>query len=59
LPGIPGTPPDPRALPPGCRFAPRCAFAVDACAHASPALEPVDPGHRSACLRADAVRTAA
>ena len=28
---IPGSPPDLREPPPGCRFAPRCAFAMDVC----------------------------
>ena len=28
---IPGSPPDLRDPPPGCRFAPRCAFAMDVC----------------------------
>ena len=30
-PAIPGVPPDPAALPAGCRFAPRCHVAKDAC----------------------------
>ena len=51
--GIPGTPPDPRALPPGCRFAPRCGWALDACRVGEhPALVPTGPGRLSACLRA-------
>jgi oligopeptide/dipeptide ABC transporter ATP-binding protein len=29
--GIPGTPPLPGSVPPGCRFHPRCEFAVEAC----------------------------
>ena len=57
--GIPGTPPDPRALPPGCRFAPRCSFAIDACRAADPALVPVGPERLSACIRADIVQAAA
>ena len=28
---IPGSPPDLRDPPPGCRFAPRCSFAMDVC----------------------------
>ncbi len=28
---IPGMPPDPTALPPGCAFAPRCSFATPEC----------------------------
>ena len=56
LDGIPGTPPDPRALPPGCRFAPRCSFAIDACRAADPPLVAIGPGRVSACVRADAVQ---
>ena len=54
--GIPGTPPDPLAIPAGCRFAPRCALAIDACRAADPPLMPVGPGRLSACIRADAVQ---
>ncbi len=31
LPAIPGAPPSPAAMPPGCPFRPRCAQAFDAC----------------------------
>jgi oligopeptide/dipeptide ABC transporter ATP-binding protein len=34
LDAIGGRPPDPRAFPPGCRFAPRCRFARDDCREA-------------------------
>jgi peptide/nickel transport system ATP-binding protein len=59
LQGIAGTPPDPAAMPPGCRFAPRCSFAVNACRTGEKRLLPVGPGQLSACIRADAVREAA
>ena len=59
LPGIPGSPPDPLALPPGCRFAPRCDFAVPACTAALPGLAPCGPGRWTACIRPDAVGAAA
>jgi peptide/nickel transport system ATP-binding protein len=36
--GIPGSPPDLRAVPPGCAFHPRCPFALGACQTAVPAL---------------------
>jgi peptide/nickel transport system ATP-binding protein len=52
LPTIPGRVPDLRALPPGCSFAPRCPQADGACASAPP-WQPVGPGHRAACWRAD------
>jgi peptide/nickel transport system ATP-binding protein len=49
---IEGTVPPPFALPPGCRFAPRCPFAVAACETAPPPLREISPGHHVACLRA-------
>ena len=49
---IEGTVPPPFALPPGCRFAPRCPFAVAACEAAPPPLREISPGHHVACLRA-------
>src|SRR5579885_3605089 len=36
--GIPGSPPDLRAVPPGCSFHPRCSFAFGACRSTVPAL---------------------
>jgi oligopeptide/dipeptide ABC transporter ATP-binding protein len=39
------------ALPPGCRFAPRCAYARAACAAADPPLLPLAPAHAAACIR--------
>jgi oligopeptide/dipeptide ABC transporter ATP-binding protein len=38
--GIPGSPPDPRAFPGGCRFARRCAFRQDDCETAQMRLMP-------------------
>lgn len=47
---IPGSPPDPREFPRGCRFAPRCAFVTDACLRASYTLD--GGGERAtACIR--------
>jgi peptide/nickel transport system ATP-binding protein len=40
---IPGTVPDPAAMPAGCRFANRCAHAADICRAALPPLEPHGP----------------
>jgi peptide/nickel transport system ATP-binding protein len=47
---IPGTVPSLLRPPPGCRFAPRCAFSVDACRAAEPPLREVGPSHRAACI---------
>ena len=58
LAGIAGSPPDPAAMPPGCRFAPRCAFAEAACTVGGKPLLPAGPDRLSACIRADAVRAA-
>ncbi|HET6466930.1 MAG TPA: ABC transporter ATP-binding protein [Geminicoccaceae bacterium] len=52
---IEGAPPSPADLPPGCAFAPRCAFATDACRRGRPPLVPVGPDHLSACVHHDRV----
>jgi peptide/nickel transport system ATP-binding protein len=49
---IHGSPPDLRDPPPGCRFQPRCPFAMERCAREAPPLAEVAPGHRVACWRA-------
>ena len=36
--------------PPGCRFAPRCRFAMAVCTQAEPPLREVAPGHKVACV---------
>ena len=53
---IPGTVPSLVDPPVGCRFAPRCAHARDACTQATPALREVAPGHRVACILEEAPR---
>ncbi len=50
---IEGSPPDLITPPPGCRFAPRCPFAVDRCIAASPALRALELGRWAACHRAE------
>jgi peptide/nickel transport system ATP-binding protein len=48
--GIPGSPPDLRALPSGCPFHPRCRWALDRCASEIPVLQPVGAsGREVAC----------
>jgi peptide/nickel transport system ATP-binding protein len=49
---IEGAPPNLLKVPPGCRFAPRCAARQDACVQTLPELETVAAGRYSACLRA-------
>jgi peptide/nickel transport system ATP-binding protein len=46
---IPGQPPALDAMPTGCRFNPRCAFALPVCRALQPPLDPFGPGHRAAC----------
>jgi len=50
LEAIPGTVPSLIDPPPGCRFAPRCRFAMPACTAAVPRLREVAPGHKAACI---------
>jgi peptide/nickel transport system ATP-binding protein len=49
---IEGSPPDLRNPPPGCRFAPRCPFALAQCTLEAPPLAELEPGHKAACWRA-------
>ncbi len=41
LTGIPGNPPDLSAVPDGCRFHPRCPYAIDKCTEIAPDLYPL------------------
>ncbi len=50
---IPGTVPSLERLPPGCAFAPRCAFADAHCREASPPLAEKRPGHLAACWHSE------
>jgi oligopeptide transport system ATP-binding protein len=45
---IDGAPPDLIAMPPGCRFAPRCPKTFDLCKD-EPTLKEVGPNHKCAC----------
>lgn len=49
LTAIPGLPPDPLRLPPGCPFAPRCPHAVELCTETRPDLRQPAEGHAVAC----------
>jgi peptide/nickel transport system ATP-binding protein len=46
---IPGSPPDLLNPPSGCRFNPRCKYAMDICKKKEPALVDIGKGHRVAC----------
>jgi peptide/nickel transport system ATP-binding protein len=48
--GLPGDPPDPRELPSGCTFHPRCPRAFDRCIEVDPPLFEVGDARRAACL---------
>ncbi len=49
LTAIPGYPPRLDALPPGCRFAPRCPQAIELCHRQQPALVQSGPAHLASC----------
>jgi peptide/nickel transport system ATP-binding protein len=50
LKGIPGNPPDLSSVPSGCRFRPRCPYAIEKCAEIAPDLYSLD-GALVRCLR--------
>ena len=47
---MPGEPPLPTAMPPGCAFYPRCPIRRPHCQEHPPPLREVEPGRFSACL---------
>ena len=49
--GLPGDPPDPRDLPSGCAFHPRCPVVLPQCAADDVRLRPVADGWQAACVR--------
>jgi oligopeptide transport system ATP-binding protein len=46
---IPGLPPDPARLPPGCPFAPRCDYVQEICRKDLPPFVALTPQHHSLC----------
>ncbi|MDR6226212.1 ABC transporter ATP-binding protein [Desmospora profundinema] len=46
---IPGNVPNPRRMPSGCRFAPRCQFVMDRCREHEPGFFSLGEGHISRC----------
>jgi len=53
LTSIPGAPPRLDALPPGCRFAPRCPEVMDICHVLQPAQHDLGDGHIASCHLVD------
>jgi peptide/nickel transport system ATP-binding protein len=53
LESIPGSVPILINPPVGCRFAPRCRFAMSVCTEKEPLLREIAPGHRMACHLGD------
>jgi peptide/nickel transport system ATP-binding protein len=49
---IPGTPPNLAQIPPGCAFAPRCRYVVDACTHGDVPVAMSPTGAMVRCTRA-------
>jgi oligopeptide/dipeptide ABC transporter ATP-binding protein len=49
LAAIPGDPPDPSEVPPGCPFAPRCPRVMPICREANPGIMTLGAGHTVAC----------
>lgn len=47
---IEGMTPDPTNLPSGCRFHPRCPYAVDECSKTNPDSREIEKGHYVKCL---------
>jgi len=58
LASIPGSVPSLAAIPRGCSFHPRCAFAqAGRCdVGAPPLLRPLSPAHDAACIRAEEIQ---
>jgi peptide/nickel transport system ATP-binding protein len=52
--GLPGDPPDPRELPPGCSFHPRCPDAFERCPTMEPSLYEIGPGRSATCFLVEA-----
>jgi len=50
---IEGTMPDPADLPLGCKFHPRCKYAISTCSSANPSFVEIRDGHFSRCVKGD------
>ena len=58
LTSIPGTVPNPAALPPGCPFHPRCGWADDRCRSLMPGVDTADTGQTVMCWHWQELREA-
>lgn len=47
---IPGMTPDPTDLPTGCKFHPRCPYAMEKCKHEEPGVYVLEDGHTVKCF---------
>jgi peptide/nickel transport system ATP-binding protein len=56
LTAIPGSVPAPDDVADRCAFSPRCRWATDVCRAERPALDEVEPGRHSACVRLPEIR---
>ena len=55
LASIPGQPPPPSRFGDGCRFAPRCPYAIDECRSGALVLRRVANDHEARCVRTDEI----
>ena len=53
LDSIPGNVPNPKYMPKGCKFDPRCKYATDRCREEEPGFFDLGNGHQSKCWRCE------
>lgn len=56
LDSIPGNVPNPKYMPKGCKFAPRCKYATERCHEEEPGFFDLGNGHQSKCWRCEDVK---
>lgn len=56
LDSIPGNVPNPKYMPKGCKFAPRCKYATERCHEEEPGFFDLGNGHQSKCWRCENVK---